>query len=268
MQDAFESLSRQYTDALLAMYRRRPPGRPAPPPPPPPPPPPRPAPPCPPPPPPPPPMPRAVPAALTDPAFGAFSQEDALPAPLEDALPEESPGMPEPQEAVQEAAPMEEEEEALPALPAYIAPPVPEPAAWAQQEAYEARNSAEGKLYVVASAADAAYPVPGAKVTIHTRIGDTDTLQYLLTTDESGRTPVVTLPAPPAMLSQDPDNIRPYAVCDIRIYAGGYFREEARNVPVFAGVTSRQEFRLIPLPLYVPADADTIVFQGGGTDDR
>ncbi len=134
------------------------------------------------------------------------------------------------------------------------------PSEWQAQEDYEKRNTAEGKLYIVAAAADSAYPVPGARVTVYTRIGDKIQLNYLLVTDESGMTPIVTLPAPPASLSQDPDNAVPYAVCDIKIYASGYFREEARDVPIFAGVTSRQEFQMIPLPLAVDEDNETIVF--------
>lgn len=214
-------------------------------------------------------MPRAMAAAaILDEERSGVSQEDALPEELpEEERPaplSETPAEEERPETLPETAASEEESYPEPTLPPYIAPPPPVPEAWTAQEEYEARNTAEGSLYVVASAADAAFPVPGAKVTVYTRIGDTLQLQYLLTTDESGRTPTVTLPAPPALLSQDPDNAAPYALCDIRIFAGGYFREEARDVPIFAGVTSRQEFRLIPLPLYVPQDADTIVFSEGG----
>ena len=160
-----------------------------------------------------------------------------------------------------ESAPPPEEEFTEPVLPEYIQPETPAlPSEWQAQEEYEKRNTSEGKLYIVASAADSAYPVPDARVTVYTRIGDKMQLNYLLVTDESGMTPVVTLPAPPASLSQNPDNPVPYAVCDIKIYAAGYFREEVRDVPVFAGVTSRQEFQMIPLPLAVEEDAETILF--------
>ncbi|MDE6657222.1 MAG: hypothetical protein K2J88_01415, partial [Oscillospiraceae bacterium] len=148
-----------------------------------------------------------------------------------------------------------------PVLPEYIQPVKPIlPKEWDAQEAYEQRNTAEGKIYIVASTADSAYPVPEARVTIYSQIGDKTVLNYLLKTDESGLTPVVTLPAPPANLSQEPENLKPYATYNIKIYAGGYFREEAKDVPIFAGITSRQVFQMIPLPLAVSEDLETISF--------
>ncbi len=146
-----------------------------------------------------------------------------------------------------------------PVLPDYIQPAVPSlPDEWTAQEAYEKHNSAEGMLYVVASTADSAYPVPNARVIISSEIDGKSNLNYILRTDESGITPTVTLPAPPASLSQTPGNAKPYAVYDIRIQAAGYFREEAKEVPVFAGITSRQVFPMIPLPLAVSEDAETL----------
>ncbi|MDE5738160.1 MAG: hypothetical protein K2H93_07340, partial [Oscillospiraceae bacterium] len=146
-----------------------------------------------------------------------------------------------------------------PVLPDYIQPVKPVlPKEWTAQEAYEQRNTAEGKLYIVASTADSAYPVPDARVTIYSQIGDKTMLNYILKTDESGLTPIIALPAPPANLSQEPENIKPYATYNIKIYANGYFREEAKDVPVFAGITSRQVFQMIPLPLAISEDLETI----------
>lgn len=146
-----------------------------------------------------------------------------------------------------------------PVLPDYIQPVKPVlPKEWTAQEAYEQRNTAEGKLYIVASTADSAYPVPDARVTIYSQIDGKTMLNYILKTDESGLTPVVNLPAPPANLSQEPENIKPYATYNVKIYASGYFREEAKDVPIFAGITSRQVFQMIPLPLAISEDLETI----------
>ena len=242
MPDSFSELSKKYREEMLRLYSTKRPPMPPPV-----------CPPCP-PPPPPKPQPRDFLPVSAEPA------EPELPPPAEDVPPE--PELPEP---VAEELPEENYEE--PVLPDYIQPVSPSlPSEWQAQEDYENRNTSEGSLYIVASAADSAYPVPDARVTVYTRIGDRLQLNYLLVTDESGMTPVVTLPAPPAELSQDPDNALPYAVCDIKIYANGYFREEAKDVPIFAGVTSRQEFQMIPLPLAVEEDAETIVFpsEAGG----
>ena len=160
-------------------------------------------------------------------------------------------------EVLQENEPEPELEE--PVLPEYIQPVAPTlPSEWTAQEDYEQHNSAEGMLYVVASTADSAYPVPDARVIISSEIDGKPNLNYILKTDESGITPTVTLPAPPASLSQTPGNAKPYAIYDVRIQAAGYFREEAKEVPVFAGITSRQVFPMIPLPLAVSEDAETL----------
>jgi len=280
----FSELARKYREEMLRMYSSKKP--PVPPPRPPQPPRPPECPPCPclPPPPKPPQPPRPQPRnilpvsaeiselELPEPITEEFSEPE-LPEPIteefsEPELPEpiteefSEPELPEP---ITEEIP--EEDFSDPILPEYIQPETPSlPSEWQAQEDYEKRNTAEGRLYIVAAAADSAYPVPDARVTVYTRIGDKIQLNYLLVTDESGMTPVVTLPAPPASLSQDPDNPVPYAVCDIKIYASGYFREEAREVPIFAGVTSRQEFQMIPLPLAVDEDTETIILpsEAGG----
>ena len=285
MPDSFSELAEKYREEMLRMYSMKRPPMPPPPRPPKPPEPPKPpvcppCPPCAPPPPPEPPRPprpqprdfipasMELPAPVEDEPLEAELPEPAEDEPLEAELPE--PAEDEPLEAelpepAEDEIPEENYEE--PVLPDYIQPFSPSlPSEWQAQEDYEKRNTSQGSLYVVAAAADNAYPVPEARVTVYTRIGDRLQLNYLLVTDESGMTPVVTLPAPPAELSQDPDNALPYAVCDIKIYANGYFREEARDVPIFAGVTSRQEFQMIPLPLAVDEDSETIVFpsESGG----
>ena len=176
-----------------------------------------------------------------------------IPAPILEVEPEPTV------EVLPESKPEPELEE--PVLPDYIqstVPSIPIPEEWTAQEAYEKHNSAEGMLYVVASTADSAYPVPNARVIISSEIDGKTNLNYILRTDESGITPTVTLPAPPASLSQTPGNTKPYAVYDIRIHAAGYFREEAKEVPVFAGITSRQVFPMIPLPLAVSEEAEIL----------
>lgn len=137
-----------------------------------------------------------------------------------------------------------------PEVPQYIRPiamPIPED--WGAQEAYERRNIAEGYLRVVTATAESAYPVPNAKVSVFTNIGNKAHLSYLLVTNESGETPTVALPAPAASLSQESGNIKPYASCEIHVAAKGFFKTKASDVRIFAGVTTRQVFQLVPLPL-------------------
>ncbi len=201
---------------------------------------------------------------------------DAPAAPVTQEMPDE----PEPTELPPEPEPLADEPDLPdpsenmadygdPELPAYIQPTPPKlPEEWAEQEAYENRNTAKGYLRIVTAAADSAYPVPDARVSVFTRIGSVLHLSYLLLTNENGETPTVTLPAPPADLSQSPDNERPFASCEIRIAAKGFFRTQATDVHIFAGITTRQEFQLVPLPLYYePSDGGIDPNEIGRTED-
>ena len=124
----------------------------------------------------------------------------------------------------------------------------------------------EGKIRVAAQTGDGAFPVAGAHVTIAVRRNGRERVAYLLITDESGETPTVSMPAPPASLSQQPGNEQPFTTADIRIFANGYFRAEMRNVPVFAGVTSLQTFQLIPLPILMHEDMETLINESESPD--
>ncbi len=145
----------------------------------------------------------------------------------------------------------------LPELPDYIQngePPVME-----QDAADEMLDLTElGFLRVAARTGDGAFPVEGASVTIAVRRNGTERLAYHLLTDDSGETPTVSMPAPPASLSQTPEDAQPFTIVDIRIFANGYFRAEMLNVPIFAGVTSLQTFQLIPLPILMHEDMETL----------
>ena len=205
--------------------------------------------------------------------YGMRSQgmEDT-PPPGEPAVPDEANEAEQPAAAEEEIVegepdlPLDEDDD--PVLPSYIRPSAPVfPEEWEAQKAYEERNTSEGKLRVVASTAGSAYPVPGARVAVFTEIGNKRHLNYLLTTDESGETPVVTLPAPSADLSQEAENVAPYALCDIEIFAYGFFRSEAEDVHIFPGITTRQVFQLVPLPLQSEAD-DSITQNSAGRSGR
>jgi len=144
-----------------------------------------------------------------------------------------------------------------PAIPDYIkngTPPVIE-----QDAADEMQDLTDtGLLRVATLTGDSAFPIEGSKITVAVRRNGKDYLAYHLITDESGETPTVSLPAPPASLSQQPGNAQPFTVVDIRVFADGYFRAEMLNVPIFAGVTSLQTFQLIPLPILMHEDQEVL----------
>ena len=193
--------------------------------------------------------------------------EPSVPEPLPASGPETQEDIPEiTQEELSEDFPEEiygDEE-----LPNYIRP-VPElPEEWAAQEAYEKANTAQGYLRVITAAAESAYPVPNARISVFTRIGKKLHLSYLMVTDENGESPTIMLPAPPAGLSQEPENSTPYASCDVRVAAKGFFPTQATDVHIFAGITTRQVFQLVPLPInYEASDGDIDPNEIGRTED-
>ena len=148
-------------------------------------------------------------------------QEPKLPVPQPEPQPETAVPVPEPPADIPQMIPEEPEEPALP------------------------KRAYTGFIRVHAVTAEGARPVAGATVTItHFSKGEPELIS-LQTTDDSGETETVTVPAPPPSADQR----RPASfLYDISVQAEGYYREHSTDVPVFPGVTSVQTFILIPLP--------------------
>jgi len=114
--------------------------------------------------------------------------------------------------------------------------------------AAEVTSTAEsnGSLFAVVTAVRELYPVPNAKVTLYK--GDYNNMQVISSalTDQSGRTPLFTLPTPQKELSLESENTSlPYAVYNMLVEADGYVPNLHLNIPVFSGVTSIQGSNLI-----------------------
>lgn len=240
MQDNLSELSRRYREEMLRMYGRKAPNPPA--------------------------------VTLPEPEVSAITPENAEYTPDSSVMP-----LPEPMPEMQVQPPAEPEDDPEftgytgdfqdmlppqdifeePVLPDYIrngTPPVME-----QDAADEMADLTDtGLLRIRTLTGDSAFPVAGAHVTVTVRRNGREHLAYLMITDESGETPTVSMPAPPASLSQQPGNVQPFTVVDIRVFANGYFRAQMLNVPVFAGVTSLQTFQLIPLPLIMHENQETL----------
>lgn len=107
----------------------------------------------------------------------------------------------------------------------------------------ERRGTARFRTYT----ARGALPVKGAKIVVSREIGGKRHVFYTLTTDESGLTPIISLPAPPKELSEAPDSpVTPYATYDAVITADGYDEVLIRSMPIFDGVQSLQRVALVP----------------------
>lgn len=100
-------------------------------------------------------------------------------------------------------------------------------------------------------------PVVNATVTV-SYTGDPENALDTLTTDSSGQTPVITLPAPPLSLSLEPDAlIQPYSEYNILVTADGYEPVYVSGSEILADALSLQPIRMNPLAT-AEAEEETI----------
>lgn len=130
-------------------------------------------------------------------------------------------------------------------------------------------NAKMGYLKVRVSASQGVTPIPDANITVYLIVDDTRYPFVSETTDVSGLTIPITLPAPDKQLSLDPRNPRPYASYDLQVEHPGYERAEVNNIPIFDGVTSVQNVNMTaistegeqtPVPAY-GSQASTITMR-------
>ena len=112
----------------------------------------------------------------------------------------------------------------------------------------------EGYLIVRAFTAGGFIPLENARVTV--RGGDTNNRDYLLetTTDRSGATKIIPLPAPSPQLSLDSASVRPYATYIVEVAKDLFNTYRDENVTVFADITSLQSANMIPTSMYRPEE--------------
>lgn len=112
------------------------------------------------------------------------------------------------------------------------------------KELTAAENMGAGTLIAQVTTANGAIPLQGAVVIISKPDGSTITTQF---TDNSGRTPAISLPAPSSEYSMTPSNVRPYSTYNMRIEHPGFYTEEFLNIAVFDKIESIQPVSLEPL---------------------
>lgn len=125
-----------------------------------------------------------------------------------------------------------------------LAPPERE---YASLQEFTDVNDRRGTARFRTYTARGALPVKGARIVVSREIGGRQHVFYTLTTDESGLSPIISLPAPPKELSESPDSpVTPYATYDVQVSAGGYDEVLVRSIPIFEGVQSVQRIALVP----------------------
>ena len=143
--------------------------------------------------------------------------------------------------------------------------PEPEPAPAPIPELPPAPDSTPediGWLQVITRGAGNAMSMPGVSVLVSTGTGADLQVKYVSVTNSRGETGKIPLPAPPASISLNKDETQQaYSTYDVSVYLSGYYPQVSKDVPVFAGITSRQIFSMIPLPAYPDNPPEPTVFQ-------
>jgi hypothetical protein len=102
-----------------------------------------------------------------------------------------------------------------------------------------------GALKVEVTSALGLMPIPDAVVSIYDT-GEPDVLLESLTTNSSGQTDVVELPAPPLEWSLEPSDQQPYSQYNISVTAPGYEPILISGAEIFADQLSYQPVRMNP----------------------
>lgn len=118
---------------------------------------------------------------------------------------------------------------------------------YSSEEDFNRENDRRGTVRFRTYTARGALPVPNAEIIVSSVIGGNRHVFYTLTTDISGQTPIVSLPAPPKEQSLTPDSrITPYAVYDVSVKAQGFNDVYIKDMPVFEGIQSVQRVAMVP----------------------
>lgn len=111
-----------------------------------------------------------------------------------------------------------------------------------------ARSPFTGYLEVTARTGEEALPVENALIIVTSADRKGERLEYTALTDRSGTARIFDLPASNPANTETPGHANRYYLYDVIISKPGYFDMVSRGVPLFGGITSRQDFKMVPLP--------------------
>ena len=122
-----------------------------------------------------------------------------------------------------------------------------------------------GFLEVTARTGDGAKPVEAALVIVSSTDEKGERLEFTALTDLSGTARLFNLPASNPANTESPDMPDRFILYNVSISKPGYFDMVSTGVPLIGGITSRQDFRMIPLPEGI--SGDTIEFDNTEPQD-
>ena len=114
-----------------------------------------------------------------------------------------------------------------------------------------------GRLQLAVTGRNDYTPIENAVIQV-TDTGNPDNVIEELTTDNSGETPTIELPAPPVSYSLESSSAQPYSEYNFTVQAEGYSNLTISGAQILANVTALQSARLMPLanieasPIVVP----------------
>ena len=107
--------------------------------------------------------------------------------------------------------------------------------------------NSSGKLIFYCVSTGTYFPIANARIRIYSS-EDPETIIEEVTTDESGQSRIIELPAPPVELSLDENyDGAPYSVYNYSIYADGYEPQEIEFAAILPDETEIQTVQLIPV---------------------
>lgn len=112
-----------------------------------------------------------------------------------------------------------------------------------------------GNLTINVTSSQGLVPVKNATITI-SYTGAPETVVTTLTTDESGQTAAIELPAPNISYSTEPGEVQPYSEYNISVTAPGYESVYISGTEILPDVTAIQPVSMTPIELEEP-DAPT-----------
>lgn len=130
-----------------------------------------------------------------------------------------------------------------------------------QYASEEALGSSTGRILVNVRTGDESAAVENATVMVTAIVAGNRFIVASGQTNMSGTTEAFEVPAPAFGLSQAPDpSARPYTLYDVSVTAEGFFPARSVDVPVFSGITSVQNFSMIPVPAMMNGNGDMVTY--------
>ena len=107
--------------------------------------------------------------------------------------------------------------------------------------------ASEGTLLISVVSSMGLIPIPNATVSI-SYTGNPEQILATYTTNESGQTSLITLPAPDVEYSLEPEQlVQPYSEYNIQVTAEGYSPVLISGTEILAGEEALQQIRMVPL---------------------